>query len=290
MPNPPAAPKPKSEAEILTEQIKSPDPAIARQAIETVERRIAENPAAGYGELRWRWAEAMVKGRRCQKLPELALAGVLEKPEALLNRLSLQTCRVQALLQLGRPQEALSEARALYNLAPMAGVAEAIELVSQCLAAAYPQDLEIAQRFRVEQLAGARIAIGPAVEGAAPSTQPSISPPTGLTFAPAEILRGSAPAKQTILDAIVVDPKPYEAAIAAAAGDDWNSLRRQAVLLLLSNRPAEAQEAAEKAYAIAPQAALVPASELIAISLKARDGCVGRANAWVLAIRPGDAK
>ena len=282
------APAPKPEAEILAEQIKSPDPAIAQQAIDTIEQKTRENPKAVLPETIGLWAEAMLKAKRCEKLPELALTAILTRPNPGIEQ--FQKRRVQALLQLGRPQDALREARSLYNIAPMHSTADAIELVSQCLTAAHPEDPEIAQRFRMQQLAGATIAAGPAVGAATPSTQPAIAPSPGQTLSPADILRGQAPAEQTILNALVVDPKPYEAAHLAVQGDGWDQWRSRTLLLLLANRTAEAQQAAEQAYAIAPEAALREASELIARTLKARDGCIGRANAWVLSIRPPDAK
>ena len=283
---PEAAPKPKTEAEILGEQIKSPDPAIAQQAIDTIERKFREHPQQAEINL---WAEAMLKAKRCEKLPEMTLTAILNRPNRIHCEI-LQRFRVKALLQLNRPAEALVQARSYYNIAPWSGTAEAIELVSQCLTAAYPQDPEIAQRFRMQQLAGATIAAGPAVGDATPSTQPAISPSAGQALSPADILRGKAPAEQTVLNSIAVDPKPYEQAIAAGSGDNWDTWDMQAALLLLANRTAEAQQAAERAYAVAPAGALVRASELVAIVIRARDGCIGRANAWVLSIRPPDAK
>lgn len=270
-----AAGSEESEAEVLAEQIMSDDAAVAQGAIETIERRIQEDPGAGYRELRSRWAQAMIKAGRCEKLPQMALEGILYKPSVLLAHTTLQRARVQALLQLNRPREALVAARSLYNVVPMDGTAQAIELLSQCMEAAYPNDPDIARRFRLEQLAGATF---PAAGADAPAAQPALTS--------AAILRGQSPAPQPILDAIVVDPTPYDETLAAVSGDDWDAWRTRVMLLLLANRTAEAQDAAERAYAVAHDGAVPKASELIAMAIRARDGCIGRANAWAIAIQP----
>jgi hypothetical protein len=63
-------------------------------------------------------------------------------------------------------------------------------------------------------------------------------------------------------------------------------MRRGGDLLLLADRPKEARAAFEKAYTLASDKDLATASESIARCMRAEDGSIGRANAWVLSICP----
>jgi hypothetical protein len=57
-------------------------------------------------------------------------------------------------------------------------------------------------------------------------------------------------------------------------------------LLLLSDKPKEANKAFEAAYRISPEKQLAAATEALARAMRAEDGNVERANAWVLSLRP----
>ena len=57
-------------------------------------------------------------------------------------------------------------------------------------------------------------------------------------------------------------------------------------LLLLADRASDAQPLFERAYSVAKTNVVAQASENVARCMRAEDGTIGRANNWVLSIRP----
>jgi hypothetical protein len=146
----------------------------------------------------------------------------------------------------------------------MADTADAIYAIGQCLRAAHPNDPDVAKRFTEEQTGGAL------VRGAHPTGEGKI-------------------VKSATLAGIKVDAKPYEEAIANLEQSRYPSYKSHAALgnlLLLADRPAEAKTAFETAYSLAKETNLAVATENLARAMKAEDGTIGRANSWVLSIRP----
>jgi hypothetical protein len=92
-----------------------------------------------------------------------------------------------------------------------------------------------------------------------------------------------------VLRGIKVDPAPYAAAIKTQTQDDYNGWTGLGNLFLLSDNPADAKAAFEKAYALAPDNQLPPATESLARVIKAQDCTIGRANAFILSLRPPNA-
>jgi tetratricopeptide (TPR) repeat protein len=192
----------------------------------------------------------------------LALEATLAVPGAVDQLEFFQLKRVEALLAAGRNEEALSAAKGLYNVSGMGFTRDMLSLVARVLSAAYPEDGDIANRFLAEQ-----------VEGARASTQP-YQPEVSTTELPMALSR------------VKVNPKPYERAIQRESGEDFGALTATGNLMLLSDKPREAMQVFEKAYAIAPDDRLAYATENLARAMKAVDGTIGRANAFVLSVRP----
>jgi predicted RNA polymerase sigma factor len=69
-------------------------------------------------------------------------------------------------------------------------------------------------------------------------------------------------------------------------GEDFISLTARGNLLLICGRTDEARSVFERAYALAPDAQLPAATESIARCMKAQDGSIGHANAWILSLHP----
>ena len=140
-------------------------------------------------------------------------------------------------------------------------------LLTECLRSA--QGEEAADRFREQQIAGA-------------------NPPPSTTQPSAAGSKEGAGARvqSSVLAAIRLDPKPYQEAMAHLIKEDYASWMGRGNLLLLADQPKEARAAFERAYALAPEKDLALAAESLAKCLKAEDGTIGRANAWVLSIRP----
>lgn len=225
-----------------------------------VREAMATEPGKAVNDLRTRWLKAMIAGGRYEEAAELALTGILFQPQNTTNVQAFQDARVRALLTAGKKQEALSNAKSLFNVAPMNNTADAMLLVAECLRA---NDPDSADRFREEQIAGA-------------TTRPVTTQPATQEAATTSV----------VLAGIKVDPKPYEDAIAVQTGEDYNSLVALGNLLLLADKPKEAKAAFERAYAVAPDTQLAQATEHIARAMKAEDGTIGRANSWILSLKP----
>lgn len=252
--------RPRSDSELLADDLTSKDVDRQTQAVAKIRDAMESESGKAVNELRSRWLKAMIAGGRYEDAAELALAAILFQPQKTQNVQAFQDARVRALLAAGKKQEALSNAKSLFNVAPMNSTADAMLLVAECLRA---NDPDSADRFREEQIAGA-------------TTRPATTQP-----ATQEAAKSSA-----VLAGIKVDPKPYEDAIAAQNGEDYNSLVALGNLLLLADKPKEAKAAFERAYAVAPDRQLAQATENIARAIKAEDGTIGRANSWILSLRP----
>jgi hypothetical protein len=167
---------------------------------------------------------------------------------------TFQTARVRNFLRAKQCSRALEEAKANFNITPMAGTSDAILLVIEALHEAYPNDATLADRFKTEQIAGA-----------------------------AETAK---PVQQTVLKGIKIDGSEYADLIKSLTRQDFATLSRRGNLLLLSDRPQEAQQAFEEAYEMATDKQLAVASESLARVMRAEDGSIARANAFVLSLRP----
>jgi hypothetical protein len=186
----------------------------------------------------------------------LAVPGALDRVEVFLVQ------RMDALQGAGRHQDALATAKSFYNVVTMRLTRDAIQHAGGKLAAAFPEQRDIERRYFEEQLEGFR-----------PSTQP--------------FQRDQLPPKaKLLLSTVKVDPEPYENALKREQGESFGALTATGNLLLLSDKPEEAMRVFEKAYVIASEDQLTTAAESLARAMKAIDGTIGRANAFVLSIRP----
>lgn len=194
---------------------------------------------------------------------EFAVTGTLAVPADTWRIEQLQKHRITALLKQNKPQEALRAAKALFNVCGMGFVKEALPLLCQCVAAVHPEDPGIVPRFKLQILAGAQ---------EDPGERSRLLKKYG---------------GNSVMESMEADPAPYAAAIAQRRGlNDYRSLYGTGNLLLLSGRINEAKEVFQKVYDIAPAGELKYASEAIAKLIKAEDGGLGRANQFVLSIRP----
>jgi hypothetical protein len=142
---------------------------------------------------------------------------------------------------------------------------KAIDLLSVCLARTHPDDLEIVRRFRNEQAAASAAPVG-----------------------------GSTPTSQAagMLKSITIDPTIWDKWIkyAATKTSPPAALAAYGNLLLVADRGAEAEKNFREMYQLATnQADLTAAIEGIARSLRAEDGNLSRANAWLASLQKASA-
>lgn len=208
--------------------------------------------------LRDRWLPALMAQKQYQAVAELAQLEILNNPDSTNTINILQAMRVQALLAAGQAQAALAAAKGLFNIATMQNTANALMLVAKCLKADSPNGLQLVNQLQRQQRSGA------------------------------EIPGGNAKAIScTVLADIQVNPKPYLRAAGRQPTLRVEDLIGKGNLLLLADKPRRARIYFDQAYSVAwNNQWLVAATERIAACIKAQDGTIGRANAWVLAIRP----
>jgi len=210
--------------------------------------------------VRYQIGHALLEAQRfeeCLDICRLAInymAGTTEFVE------QLQEYRIEALLALGRHDDALANAKVLYNVASMKGTARAMRVFCQCLELARPDDKGIIDRFKAEQIAGAKQTL------VAQPRQPG-----------------------TVLGSIrlsIADSRLYEDRIAKnrqASVDDMSWRSGLGNGLLLEDRPDEALQVMEElCQATTKGENLKHAIENVARAIKAQDGAIGRANAYIM--------
>ena len=200
-------------------------------------------------------------GQRYHDVEDLSVQLILAKPE--------DTPRVEGALQTQikafnlekRYDKALAASKQLLWVSTMPHTGEALLAVARQLALAHPEDKDIVEKFRQEQ-----------IDGAKPTTEPT------------DVVRTSA-----VLPQIKVDATPYEAAVKDIVDGDYDSQMRLGNLLLLTDKPKEAKVAFETALALSmdKQGAASTAAEGVARSIRAHDGTVCRANAFAMSVSSG---
>ena len=266
----------RAEAEALVKQIQQEIAAADAAAIEKVvadyDKLLEDDSPQAANLLRDRWIKELMDKRFHRQVEVMCLKAILAEPADTALVEALQQARITANLAAQNPRRALEQAKGLYNVSSLATTSSAMLVVAECLSAAYPDKPEIVQQFELQQVAGAT---------APATTQPTTPPTTRATTAAATTRAGDS-----VLAGIQVDDAEYRQTIAHSNSEDFTSLMGRGNLLLLADRPAPARSLFERAYAQASNAQLPAASEALARQMKAQDGTIGRANAWVESIRP----
>jgi tetratricopeptide (TPR) repeat protein len=252
-------PAPRGTTEVVNAifaQLGDQDVSVQAQGIEQIRAMLRSNPQRAVIGLRGGWIKRLMELQRYDDVVAIGLAGILAYPPEAASVEQIQKFRVQALLAEGKPSEALAASKQLFAIATLKGTADAVRTVCQCLDALHPDDRELLRRYREEQ-----------IEGAASRQSPTSNP-------------------VLILNDVQIDPEPYRAAINSPTAEDYKSLTGQGNLMLMAGEFDEAREVFDRAYTLAGDKDLPAATENLARCMKARDGTIGRANAWVLSIRP----
>lgn len=261
---------PNNDAKVIAEQLGSNSPEQVKAGIQAIRELFQQQPARALSGFRNGWCKQLLDGKQYAALDELAEVAMLAQPSEpwLIDQMMQQ--RVRAALNDGKPQQAMVLAKQYYNACQMGNTGGAMALVAECLnTPPVPANARMAQ-FRDEQLAGAATQSYGKDSTAIYSAKPAVTSPT--------------------LAAIQVDGRQYIEKARSITAEDYAALTARANLYLLADRPADALLYAERAYSMAAEGALPQATDTIARCMKAADGTIGRANAWLLSIRPKAAK
>jgi ribosomal protein S7 len=246
---------------VVTQQIQSRDPAQITAAESQIRLRIARGKI--YKELRTDWLPALAAQGRNADVADIALAAMPCAPDTK-TMSSLLEQRMNALLALGKNQEALAAAKSLYNVCDFAKTEHVIDIVGICLIKCNPGDPGIAVNFRLAQT---QLSRRPSHAGGIASSQPN----------------AQALANLPSLSSIQVDSSIYSKQLdALKVNGDFNHRLIFGNMLLVTDKGQEAEQIfrdllnsakdeTEKSLAI----------EAVGRALRTEDGNVGRANEWI---------
>jgi hypothetical protein len=249
--------------DVIVVGLNSPDSEQIDKLVKQIRDGLASNPVDTVDQLNRTWLAALVRAKQYAAVEEFSISGTIAVAADTWRIEQLQRHRVEALLAENKPDEALHAAKALFNVCGMGFTKDALPLLVDSLKAAHPDDPTLVSKFKLQVLANAQ-------------------------EDPAERKRLLAKyGGNSVMDSIPADPKPYKEAIEKRKGlTDYRWLYGTGNLLLMSGRIKEAHEVFMKVYQIAPTGELKYASEGIAKLIKAEDGGLGKANQFVMSIRP----
>jgi hypothetical protein len=235
------------------------------QLVSQIRADLTRDPLTTVNQLNETLMARLLEAHEYQAVEEFAITGTLAVANDPARIEQLQQHRVRALLTEGKSQEALRAAKALFNVCTMHFVRETLPILCDCLHAANPGDRSLVARFKLQVLANAQ---------EDPNERTRLAAKCG----------GNA-----VMANLAGDPEPYAAAIKRLESEtDYRSVCAVANLELLSGHVGKAATLLDRAYEMAPDADLNAASEGIARKLKALDGAIGRANQFVISIRPAE--
>jgi hypothetical protein len=256
--DPPPPDRLHDQARIMAE-ITSPD--AKRVQAEIAELRMTMNSDPGFviGMMRGPVLRALIDHGHFKEAADLATLGVLSNLNDLGSVQQLQRLRVEALVRANKPTEALGAAKALFNVCSVHDTEQMLQVLAETINAAHPTDPNAAQPLVVQERAGA------VAKDQFTATTSSIerSLPADMAYRP------SADQRQ---------PGSY-----LIPSDEWGAINSQVNLLLLADEPSEAvkllRTVRNNDHFINPR----DIDEALARSIRAEDGTIGRANAFIRA-------
>jgi tetratricopeptide (TPR) repeat protein len=251
-------------------KLNSGDESRISEAVEEIQQRCRDLDLGLIEQMQSELSEGLIQTQP-QMAVELLEWGILELAEQTDRLWTLQLQRTKAYVALGQNEQALAAAKSCFSVAGMQWAGTSMQVVEFALQNAHPGGEETVRQFKREQVLGAEL-----VEG----------------------LDEMQARRSEVLAGIEVDPQMYDEALdrlkTAIAYETlmgqrsarYTTLKRKGNLLLMADRVPEARVAMEEAYAVAPEELLVEATENLARVIKAEDGTIGRANVWLLSLRP----
>lgn len=167
---------------------------------------------------------------------------------------ALKQC-INSLNMKGKYADSLPLAKCLFNISTMETTSDALAILDRQLGLVHIEDRGVVEKFRKEQNDGVN--------------------------AP---LAGEQARVCQVLKDIQIDSGLYRGTLENIVDDSFDSALRHVALLLLSDQATDAFALAKRAYALAGNAKeMALATDMIARCIKAQDGTIGRANAWIAA-------
>jgi hypothetical protein len=265
------------QQDALAQQLRSDSAADREQAMEQIHTLASTDPRSLSQGLP-SWAGPMIDNKQYDDVEKLTIRAIVTRDSDSEIIESLQRARVMAFMAEGNYPQALKEAKSYYNVVSLSGTGDAISLLTQIL---LKTDPSAAVRFQTEQMVGAQAAGGATTQPASLTSLNTDPPP------PQE-----AAAKGSVLKSIQVDSDVYAKPIAsllakqnAKGQHSYNRIAR-GNLLLLADEPSEALASFLAACPMARgEKNTRDAVEGVARAMRAQDGNVARANAFVLSLR-----
>ena len=234
---------------------------------------MGHNKQRGFQSLAADFLPPLMAAKKYDIADELARFGIVSVPYVPDPvRVALEV-RIQAALARQNPQEALKYARSLFNVATMEQTAEALLQVELCLKAAYPDKPELIERFRQEQIQGSHFE-GPVD---APAGQAAGEKAPDAARSP-DLAKTGTP----LITAIPASDQGYLGAADTIPSSNNLYHFSRGNLFLLASRPEEARKEFEAGLADPGEQNPQRLQEGIARAMKAEDGLIGRANAYIL--------
>jgi hypothetical protein len=208
--------------------------------------------------------QALYDTHHYEEFEQVAVAALSGATWSFNNTQDFQTLRMKAFLAAGKKEQALQAAKVLYNVARFKTTASAIKEIAECLRQAHPNGEQAARDFRLYQFAASRKPRSNA------TTLPSILPANPLA-------------------SIAVDGSEFDASYEQVSSDtSAYGLARQGHLLLLMDKPVEAEGILRQAWQQAQGQEKVNAAEDLARAIRAADAGTGRALAFLESLdQPG---
>jgi tetratricopeptide (TPR) repeat protein len=241
----------------LTTELASSDPAQVKKAIDTIDDWAKGAVASRRADI----FEILVDTKHYDEAEERAIRYILKAPANNWSIEHLQKLRVKSLLKQGKNNEALSAAKVYYYVCRFAETKDAISLVSLCLDTAHPEDKTIAKLFKQQQVAWAST-----TQPTTGTIQPSLGDP--------------------VLESISIGKPPFDASdVEKRIATSYISLEAKGNLLLLEGQADEAKAVFDQAYDVATDKQASRAIENVARAIRAQNGSVGAANAYLMTVQ-----
>lgn len=242
-------------AKSLVPRLAGVDPAARRAALASIAKQLQADPYPTALLIFRYWLPPLMAGGHQRTVVHLALQGILAAPAytGVVDRLLI--FRIQALVALHKDAAALRNAKSLFNVCTMGDTGMALLILDQRLEAVYHKDPTIVRQFVREQRLGAKMP--------ADATEPM--------------------SRSRVLASIQVHAAAYMTRLKSVGGIGIRALNERGNLLLLADKPAEALQCFRSLETNTTNwGQMLDFERSICRAIKAQDGTIGRANAYLL--------